>query len=508
MNARDVLLGATLGAVAAGLSAMVARLIGDPVVTILPLLVVVVVGLTLGSGAALWTYAVAGVILIGQAVLTPDELMRTGDTVRLVAFVLGAPLVVILALRLERERRATGLARDLSAASEQRAVHDRADADSARRQLQGALGMVEQERARLEEVAGAIPEPLVVYDEEGRGLYGNRAALRAFGRSYFDRTVDEWGRLAEPRDERGNPLPRGRWPQLWARHEAVKLRMQVRLPMSSRDVLLDVEGTPLPGGGSVLLLRDVGKEVDERQRLSRFGSFVAHELRNPLAVAKARIELAAREPELSPRVADHGRRALESVDAAIAILERLELFSRAEAGRVEASMEPFRLRDAVRAAIERLRVRGSDREVQLFDEADLTITGDRQLTEQALTNLLTNAERYSHEGRPIEIRVGGSTTPEVRVCDTGPGISDEVADRLFHDRVSSGRGLGLGLYLVRACMEAQGGSVALEERRPRAVFLLRWPGTASVAERPADEQAAGTVEQPEREPAPASPPRA
>ena len=487
MTARRVVIGALAGAVAAAVSFMVARSTDDAIVSALALLAVAVVGLTVGSVAALCTYAVAGLFLIGQAVVTPEDVLGSGDAVRLAAFVLGAPLLVILAMRLERERQATRLARDLSAASEQRAVGDRADAEDARKELQGALGLVEQERARLEEVAGAIPEPLVVYDAEGRGVYGNRAALRAFGRSYFDRSAENWGRVAEPRDERGNPIAAQHWPQLVARREPVRLRMQVRLPMTGRDVLLDVEGTPLPGGGSVVLLRDVGKEVDERQRLSRFGSFVAHELRNPLAVAKARIELAAREPQLPERAAEHGRRALESVDAAIGILERLELFSRAEAGRVEAVMEPFRLRDAVVASVERLRARGSEREVRLLDETDPTITGDRQLTEQALTNLLINADRYSHEGEPIEVRVGSGSVPEVRVCDAGPGIPDEVANQLFHDRVASGRGLGLGLYLVRACMEAQGGSVLLEERQPRAVFVLRWPGSKSRSQRGASQ---------------------
>jgi signal transduction histidine kinase len=503
MKLRNVVLGAIAGAAAAGSSALITSASTDAIMSVLSLLAVAVVGLTLGSAAALGTYAAAGAFLIVQAVVTPDELLGVGDVVRLVSFVLGAPLVVILAMRLERERQVTGLARDLSAASEQRAIHDRADAENARRQQQAALGLVEQERARLEEVAGAVPEPLIVYDADGRGIYGNRAALRSFGRSFFDAAIDDWGRVAEPRDERGSPLPRERWPQLMARDEPMKLRMLVRLAMSAREVLLDVEGTPLPGGGSVLLLRDVGKEVDARQRLSRFASFVAHELRNPLAVAKARIELAAREPELPARVAEHGRRALESVDAAIAILERLELFSRAEGGRVDASIEGFRLREAVGAAIERLRARGSEREVRIVDEADPTITGDRQLTELALTNLLTNADRYSHDGAPIEIKVSRVGAPQVRVRDAGPGIPDDVAERLFHDRVSSGRGLGLGLYLVRACMEAQGGSVALEVRKPGAVFVLTWAGGASPASQPVGEQAheAG-------EPAPAGPPAA
>ena len=63
----------------------------------------------------------------------------------------------------------------------------------------------------------------------------------------------------------------------------------------------------------------------------------------------------------------------------------------------------------------------------------------------------------------------------LRVRDEGPGISDEVAGRLFRDRVTAGRGLGLGLYLVHASMQAMGGSVQLEQRRPTATFALRWP---------------------------------
>ena len=477
MNLRSLLGGALLGAIAAAVSWLLADATREPIIAVLALLAVAIVGLTLGSGAALTTYGVVGAVLIVQAATTPDVQIGPGDVVRLIGFVLGAPLIVILALRLEREKHATRLAHHLSTASAKQAERDRADAEAARRQAQSAMRQAEEERQRLEEVSGAIPEPLIVYDADGRGVYANRAALRALGRSFYDRPLEEWGRLADPRDERGNPLPPNQWPQVRARHEPVKRRMQVRLPMSTRELTVDVEGTPVPGGGCVLLLRDVGREVDERQRLSRFGSFVAHELRNPLAVAKARIELGSREPEIPPRAADHAQRALESVDAAIGILERLELFSRAEAGRVEATLDRFDLRDAVRASVERLRARGSDRQVEVEVEGETLIIGDRQLTEQAVTNLLINADRYADEDLPVQVRVTGGLAPEVRVADGGPGIADDVADRLFIDRVASGRGLGLGLYLVRACMEAQGGTAVLEQRRPGAVFVLRWPGT-------------------------------
>ena len=196
-------------------------------------------------------------------------------------------------------------------------------------------------------------------------------------------------------------------------------------------------------------------------------------------MAKARIELAQRDPALPKRAAGHGLRALESVDAAIGILERLELYSRADSGHIEARREAFDLSPAVGAAIERLRARGSDRPVRVEMVDGLTVLGDRHLSEQAITNLLTNADRYSKPGGAIHVDVRDGDLVTLRVRDEGPGIQDDVAQRLFRDRVSAGRGLGLGLYLVHATMAAMGGSVQLEQRTPVAVFALRWEKSAS-----------------------------
>jgi signal transduction histidine kinase len=191
-------------------------------------------------------------------------------------------------------------------------------------------------------------------------------------------------------------------------------------------------------------------------------------------VAKARTELALRDPNQPPRARNHSGRALESVDAAIGILERLELYSRADSGHIEARRDAFELGPALAAAIERLRARGSDRAV-FTDSADgITVLGDRPLSEQAITNLLTNADRYSRQGAPIHVEIADGELVTLRVRDEGPGITEEMAHRLFRDRVTAGRGLGLGLYLVQATMAAMGGSVQLEQRTPAAVFALRW----------------------------------
>ena len=489
---RRALLGAGIGVAVAVISTWLAGFNNsDLPYTVVLVLAIAVIGLALGAAAAAWAW-LGGLAVLTILVVTMDNQVLATDVVRLSTFILGSPLIVLLVRRgevaSEEADRALAEARHL----QEEAAAEGERLAAVRREVDDALIAAERERARLEEVAEAIPEPLIVYDDQPQGTYGNRAALRLFGRSFVERSLEEWGRATEPRDERGNPLPREEWPQVVAQTTALRRRITLRVPMSGRDVLVDVEGTPIPGGGAVLLMRDVGKEEAERRRLSRFASFVAHELRNPLAVAKARIELAKRDPNLSPRAAGHGTRALESVDAAIGILERLELYSRADSGLVEASRDRFELAPALGAAIERLRTRGTEREVLVLLERPVTIVGDRHLTEQAITNLLTNADRYSTAGAPIHVEIRDGDQVTLRVRDEGPGIADEVADRLFRDRVAAGRGLGLGLYLVHATMTAMGGSVVIEQRRPAAVFALRWPRADAVAAETAEE-VAGTA---------------
>ena len=470
------LLGGVLGGATALLGETVAGARGDIAFTSVLVVAVTVSGLLLGARAATWAYVAAAIVSL-VALLDPNERVEldTVDIVRFGSFLIGSIIILVLVRRAEMDRQSAAEALRLSRAAEGRLEIERQAAETARRETDAALREAERVRARLGEVAESIPEPLIVYDDDYRGSYGNRAAMRLFGRSFVERSLDDWGVSTEPRDEHGVPLPREQWPQVVAQHEASRRRLILRNPTSGRDVIVDVEGTPIRGGGAVLLLRDVGKEEDERRRLSRFASFVAHELRNPLAVAKARIELAKRDPALPERAASHGTRALESVDAAIDILERLELYSRADTGHVEAVREPFALGPVLGRAIEQLRTRGSEREIIVELAPDVSVLGDPRLSAQAIANLLTNAERYSTPGTPIHIEVEPAEMVTLRVRDDGPGIDDGMAGRIFAERVTAGRGLGLGLYLVRASMEAMGGSVTLERRRPGAVFALRWP---------------------------------
>jgi PAS domain-containing protein len=222
-------------------------------------LAIALVGLMLGPAAAGWAWFSGLVVLLITLFATDGRVGESvGEVVRLAAFIIGSPIIVLLVHRSTMARQVAADALEGSRRAHEEAAGERRRLELARLEVDAALVAAERERARLEEVAEAIPEPLVVFDDQLRGTYGNRAALRLFGRSFVERPLEEWGRATEPRDDRGQPLEREEWPQVLARTAPLKRRYTIRVPVSGRDMLVYVEGTPIPGGGAVLMLRDVG----------------------------------------------------------------------------------------------------------------------------------------------------------------------------------------------------------------------------------------------------------
>jgi len=112
----------------------------------------------------------------------------------------------------------------------------------------------------------------------------------------------------------------------------------------------------------------------------------------------------------------------------------------------------------------------------------LSVPADRDRLRQALANLVDNAIKYTPRGGDVRISAAAETDAvAIRVADTGPGISEQdlprIFDRLYRgDQSRATRGLGLGLSLVRAYVEAQGGTVTVNSRPGQgSTFEIRLP---------------------------------
>jgi signal transduction histidine kinase len=143
--------------------------------------------------------------------------------------------------------------------------------------------------------------------------------------------------------------------------------------------------------------------------------------------------------------------------------------SEAETGTMALRREPVNLRELTNQTIDLYEDVAEERGVQLRADVEegLSIDVDRIRMRQALANLVDNAVKYTESGGSVEVaaeRLGSETV--ISVTDTGVGVpADELQHvwrRLYRgDKSRSTRGLGLGLSLVKAIVEAHGGRVSV-----------------------------------------------
>lgn len=196
---------------------------------------------------------------------------------------------------------------------------------------------------------------------------------------------------------------------------------------------------------------------------------VSHDLRTPLTRLRGAAEMAlAGRPDL-----DRYREALgdcvEEADRVLVMLNTLMDISEAESGAMPLNREPVRLADVVARAVELYRdvadAKGVSITVSLRE--DIVAPADRVRLEQVAANLLDNAVKYTPRNGQVFVGVESEDRRALlRVRDTGVGIPPaelpHIWDRLFRGDISRAeRGLGLGLSLVKAIVEAHGGSVSV-----------------------------------------------
>ena len=260
--------------------------------------------------------------------------------------------------------------------------------------------------------------------------------------------------------------------------------------------------TPLAGEGGettsvVVQGRDITQQRAAERLRSEFTSTLSHELRTPLTSMLGSLELLRggvlgellkEQDDLVELAERNGKRLLDLINEVLDI-------EKIESGRLTLSPEPLALAGLLRESL-RLNQGFADRfQVRLAIEGELppvTVRADGKRLMQVMTNLLSNAAKFSPPGASVDVsaRVEGGTV-RVRVGDRGPGITPEFRSRIFgrfaqahlaDSRVKGGSGLGLAIS--KRLIELMDGRIGFEEREGGGtIFFFELPVFDAAASR-------------------------
>jgi PAS domain S-box-containing protein len=235
--------------------------------------------------------------------------------------------------------------------------------------------------------------------------------------------------------------------------------------------------------------REARAEAEEANHAKdEFLLVLSHELRTPLTAIIGWMGLLRRQT-LPP---EDTALALESIDrsakAQARLIEDLLDASHMIAGKFPISSSPMHLGLAIRGAANAVEPSAQAKEIRLTvtgDTAPAWVNGDVQRLEQAFSNLLTNAIKFTPQGGEVEVRTAvQESRVEVAICDTGVGVEAQHLDAIFDrfrqvDSTETRQysGLGLGLAIVRYIVEAHGGTVHARSHGAGqgTTFLVRLP---------------------------------
>jgi len=377
-----------------------------------------------------------------------------------------------------------------------------------RRQMEEALRTGEE---KYRSVLEAGPDPMVVYDMEGRVVYFNHAFTEVFGWSLKERAgkkLDDF-------------VPEEAWPETRAMIQKV-LSGERFLGVKTLRLTKDGKKIPVAISGaftrdkdnkilnSIIAIRDITEEkkvkaqLQQAMKMEAIGTLsggIAHEFNNILAIILGNTELALENvPEWNPARHNLKESRLACVRARDVVRQLLSFSRKSEVKKGTVQMaslvkESLRL---LRASIPSLiEIRAS------IDEDAGSILGDATQIHQVLINLCTNArDAMQEEGGIMEIRLNSVAVNEgvdfpypnlnpgryvaLTVKDTGKGIDPQDIDRIFDPFFTTkevGQGTGMGLAVVHGIVKAHNGmTIVNSERGKGTTFTLLFPATDKSSE--------------------------
>jgi len=269
---------------------------------------------------------------------------------------------------------------------------------------------------------------------------------------------------------------------------------QVAVLISARPILDEKLNTD----GGIMVTRDVTAEIRAITARDDLVASVSHELRTPLTSILGYLELSLDDASLDPSTRGMLEVASKNSDRLLALVADLLTTASTAKNELTIVLAPCTLDSIVAEAVESLVPQAAARSIR-FEQRDLPVvrvSADAFRLRQVVDNLLSNAIKYNVAAGSITVTLSAAdASAELRVTDTGRGMTDDEQQNLFNRfyradsvRGSSVHGTGLGLNISREIMRRHGGDLRLESTfgvgtTARATLPL----TAPVTSRPAGE---------------------
>jgi heavy metal sensor kinase len=224
-------------------------------------------------------------------------------------------------------------------------------------------------------------------------------------------------------------------------------------------------------------------------QVRQFSTDVSHELRTPITIVRGQLEVALFTAQTSEQYRDAIVVALGDVERLSQIVRALLLLSQAETGQVVLQLQALDLCETARNITEQFEIPAEGAGVGIsFHALPGNCTGDfdRVQIERMLSNLISNAVKFTPPGGEVRVSVGRMDDEgEIVVQDTGQGIAPEhlphIFDRFYRvrgmeEQASPEKGLGLGLSFVNWIVRAHGGAIEVKsELGQGTTFIVRLP---------------------------------
>ena len=234
-----------------------------------------------------------------------------------------------------------------------------------------------------------------------------------------------------------------------------------------------------------LMLDEIERLLDQ---LKSVGDNIAHDLRTPLMVARAKIDRALDEDAGVESLRETMRAALAQIDKASVTISAILRVSAVENGARRKRFKDFDLGAVCAEVVDFYQPLAESKSVEMSLEADdpVPVRGDEDLMREAISNLVDNAVKFTPEGGRVRVEARMiEGLPRVAVSDSGCGIPPQertkIFRRFYRGEHSDAAGHGLGLSIAQTIANLHGFQLTVEDNNPGARFELRASAKASLA---------------------------